>query len=119
MLAIKKARKLIEANPGSDASKALAALVVALETESAFNLGTLYALGDKPFQLALEILAEWRLDRHYAKKARLLDASTYVQQLNTPAAAPAAAPVEAAPADTGPAAPASAEVPASPTSDKA
>ena len=109
MLAIKKARKLIEANPGSDTGKTLAALVVALETEGSFNLPNLYALNDKPFQLALEILAEWRLDRHYAKKARLLDASTYAQQLNAKKDAASTAQAEAPEtpaADTPDAAPA-------------
>ena len=80
MLAIKKARKLIEANPSSEASKTLAALVVALETEASFPLNSIYTLGDKPFQLALDILAEWRLDRYYASKLRLLDASTQVHE---------------------------------------
>lgn len=79
MLAIKKARKLIEANPSSEASKTLAALVVALETEASFPLNSIYTLGDKPFQLALDILAEWRLDRHYAKKMRLMDVINQAQ----------------------------------------
>ena len=100
MLAIKKARKLIEANPDAAASKTLAALVVALETEGSFTFSDMYKLSDKPFQLALDILAEWRLDRYYASKIRLLHASTYVQELDvqtqqaakpaTPAAEPAA-----------------------------
>jgi hypothetical protein len=93
MLAIKKARKLIEANPSSEASQTLAALVVALETEASFPLNSIYTLGDKPFQLALDILAEWRLDRHYAKKMRLMDVINQAQQkTDTPQApeAPAA-----------------------------
>ena len=96
MLAIKKARKLIEANPNTDASKTLAALVVALEMEASFPISSLYTLSDKPFQLALDILAEWRLDRYYASKARLLDASTQVQQLDvkTQQAAKPAAPAD-------------------------
>lgn len=87
MLAIKKARKLIEADPNTEASKALAALVVALETEASFPISSIYGLGDKPFQLALDILAEWRLDRHYAKKMRLMD----VIAQSTAAAEPAPA----------------------------
>jgi hypothetical protein len=89
MLAIKKARKLIEANPNSEASKTLAALVVALETEASFPLNSIYTLGDKPFQLALDILAEWRLDRHYAKKMRLMDVINQAQQKPESADAPA------------------------------
>ena len=89
MLAIKKARKLIEANPSSEASRTLAALVVALETEASFPLNSIYTLGDKPFQLALDILAEWRLDRHYAKKMRLMDVIHQAQQKPVVADGPA------------------------------
>jgi hypothetical protein len=78
MLAIKKARKLIEANPTDPASITLAELVLSLETEASFNLTDIYTLDYKRFELALEILAEWRLDRYYAKKLRLIDASTQV-----------------------------------------
>lgn len=80
MLAIKKARKLIEADPTAETSQTLAALVVALETEGCFPVNDMYRLSDKPFQLALDILAEWRLDRYYASKLRLLDASTQVHE---------------------------------------
>jgi flagellar biosynthesis/type III secretory pathway protein FliH len=85
MLAIKKARKLIEANPTDDASKTLAELVLALETETPFNLAEIYKLDYKRFEIALEILAEWRLDRYYAKKLRLVDVSNLAKGL---AAAP-------------------------------
>lgn len=81
MLAIKKARKLIEANPGDPAAQIVAALVLALESESNIAVAQLYKLDDKRFELALEILNEWRLDRHYASKLRLLDSSTMVQAL--------------------------------------
>ncbi|MBE0473576.1 hypothetical protein [Rhodoferax sp.] len=81
MLAIKKARKLIETNPGDPAVQIIAALVLALESESSISVAQLYKLDDKRFELALEILNEWRLDRHYASKLRLLDSSTMVQAL--------------------------------------
>ena len=81
MLAIKKARKLIEANPSDPAAQIIAALVLALESETSISVSQLYKLDDKRFELALEILNEWRLDRHYASKLRLLDSSTMVQAL--------------------------------------
>jgi hypothetical protein len=81
MLAIKKARKLIENNPNDAAAKIIAALVLALESETALSVAQLYSLDDKRFELALEILNEWRLDRHYASKVRLLDSSVMVQAL--------------------------------------
>ncbi len=91
MLAIKKARKLIEANPSDSAAQIIAALVLALENETSISVAQLYALDDKRFGLALEILDEWRLDRHYASKLRLIDSSSLAQELKTtPQEAPAA-----------------------------
>ena len=81
MLAIKKARKLIETNPDEAAAQIIAALVLALESETSISVSQLYKLDDKRFELALEILNEWRLDRHYASKLRLLDSSSMVQSL--------------------------------------
>jgi len=48
----------------------------------------LYQLDDKRFELALEILDEWRLDRHYASKLRLLDTSTLAQEMESAPATP-------------------------------
>lgn len=93
MLAIKKARKLIETNPGDPAAQIIAAMVLALESETSISVAQLYKLDDKRFELALEILNEWRLDRHYASKLRLLDSSTMVQALGE--AAPTAPPNQA------------------------
>lgn len=87
MIAIKKARKLIESNPSHESSQVLASLVIALETDQHFLLSRLYSLDFDRFELALSILAEWRLDRYYASKFRLIDASTHLRD-NTPAAAP-------------------------------
>ncbi len=75
MLALKKARKLIEARPDSPAALTLSGLVVALESEQPFKLSDLYQLSYAEFELAMAVMAEWRLDRYYASKARLLGAS--------------------------------------------
>jgi hypothetical protein len=93
MKALKKARKLIEKNPESPAARTVSSLVLALETETSFDLGTLYRLPYDEFQLALELLNEWRLDRYYASKLRLLDLSVQVDGLHQTGAArePAAA----------------------------
>ncbi len=91
MLAIKKARKLIETNPNDPASQIIAALVLALESETHISVAQLYELDNKRFELALEILDEWRLDRHYASKLRLLDSSSLARELvntGTPPAEP-------------------------------
>lgn len=82
MLAIKTARKFIQANPNHPASKTIASLVLALENTGHISVKDLYDLDNDRFELVLEILSEWRLDRHYASKLRLLDVSAQVQELN-------------------------------------
>jgi len=84
MLAIKKARKSIQANPSDPSSQTLSALVLALESGGNIAVKPLYDLDNDKFELALEMLSEWRLDRHYASKLRLLDVSAQVQGLGTP-----------------------------------
>ncbi|MEZ5664584.1 MAG: hypothetical protein R3E94_13810 [Burkholderiaceae bacterium] len=93
MLAIKKARKLIESDPGHNASAVLSRLVLALESDTPFQLGSLYTLGYENFELALAIMAEWRLDRYYTSKAVLLDLSMQVEKgQHLPAPGTSAAP---------------------------
>lgn len=75
MNAIKEARQIITADPNSEESLTLARLVLALESETEFPLGNLYALSLDSFGLAMEILKDWRLDRYYARKGKLLDVS--------------------------------------------
>ena len=58
MNAIKKTRRLIEANPVSDTSKTLARLVRALESDEKFELADLYKLDFDHFNLSLDILKE-------------------------------------------------------------
>ena len=99
MLAIKKARKLIEASPDDQASQIIAAVVLALESETTISVQQLYQLDDKRFELVMEILGEWRLDRHYASKMRLLSSSNQLQEMSAPRAeALAVKPPEAEPA---------------------
>jgi hypothetical protein len=81
MLAIKKARKLIETNPADPSSRIIAELVLALQSETSISVAQLYTLDNKQFELALEILDEWRLDRHYASKLLLIDTSLQLQTL--------------------------------------
>ncbi|TNF56551.1 MAG: hypothetical protein EP308_04075 [Burkholderiales bacterium] len=80
MRAVKKARKLIEANPTNSTAETLSRLVLALESETPFQLADLYKLGYADFELALAVIAEWRLDRYYTSKAVLLDLSMQVEK---------------------------------------
>lgn len=81
MNAIKSARHLIEADPNTDAAKVLARLVLSLEAENDFNIASLYALDIDSFDLAMDILKEWRIDRYYAGKAKLFDVSYQVRNM--------------------------------------
>ncbi len=84
MRAIKEARKLIEKSPHSQAARILSRLVLALESEGECQISDIYLLDYDHFKLALEILQEWRLDRHYAGKSRLFDASRQLVDMNAP-----------------------------------
>lgn len=78
MFAINQARKFIESNPQDPQSQILTKLVVALQSDTPFPMSSLYELDVRNFTLALQIVDEWSVDRHYAKKQKLLDV---VQQL--------------------------------------
>ena len=80
MNAIKAARRFIETDSTNESAKILARLVLALESERSFELVTLYDLDYKSFQLAIDILKEWRLDRYYASKSKLYDISLQVDE---------------------------------------
>jgi hypothetical protein len=73
MNSIKKARKIIQSAPDEVSSGTLASLVVALETEGSFDLSRLYTADLATFELALDILREWRIDRYYLGKMKLID----------------------------------------------
>ena len=81
MNAIKSARKFIVANPSSESARTLAQLVLALESETKFEIADLYKLELETFDIAIDILKEWRIDRYYAGKAKLFDLSMQVASL--------------------------------------
>jgi len=73
MNAIKAIRKHLEKNPDAPSSKALARLVAALAEEKSYSLAELYAMDYDAFEMALELLRDWRLDRYYAARLKLFD----------------------------------------------
>ncbi len=79
MSALKQARRLIEKNPGSKESLALSRLVVSLETDQAILLKEIYDLEYNTFELAMNVMRDWRIDRYYASKVKLLDLSLQVK----------------------------------------
>lgn len=78
MNAIKHAKKIIANDPSTGVARTLADLVISLESGRAFELNRMYDLNMKEFELAIDILSEWRLDRYYAGKSKLLDLSIQV-----------------------------------------
>jgi len=80
MRAIKKARNIIATEPASPVAQVLSTLVLALESKEKFSLEELYTLDYDSFELCLEILREWRLDRYYAGKSKLIDLSMQVSE---------------------------------------
>jgi hypothetical protein len=79
MSALKQARKLIEKNPASKDAQTLSRLVLSLETDQAMSLKEIYDLSYDAFQLAIEVMRDWRIDRYYASKVKLLDLSMQVK----------------------------------------
>lgn len=96
MRALKQARKLIEKKPESTTAQTLSALVVALESETPFALQSLYQLDYDDFELAMDLLKEWRLDRYYSSKVRLLDLSVQLGEMRQNTSTPTAPATEQA-----------------------
>jgi len=73
--AVKKIKRIIEQNPQDQASQIFSNLIKSLAKEVDFSIKNLYLLKTSDFQLAMEILQEWRLDRYYMGKAKVFDAA--------------------------------------------
>jgi hypothetical protein len=71
--AIRDLRKYLLKNPSSDSAKVLAKLALALANERDFALSDLYRLPFEEFELAIEVMRDWRLDRYYASRIQLFD----------------------------------------------
>ena len=79
MHAIKKARKFISDHPEKQDAKTLAKLAVALQSNEAFPLHELYEMKLETFDLAVEVLKDWRLDRYYSGKERLVEVASGIE----------------------------------------
>lgn len=73
MNAIKQVRKYLEQYPTRKSSFFLADLVEALAEEREIPLRDLYELDHEAFELAIELIKDWRLDRYYAARIKLFD----------------------------------------------
>jgi hypothetical protein len=77
MHAIKKARKIIEKDASKPFAKVLSKLILSLETEENFQIKQIYDLSHTEFDLIIEIIKEWRIDRHYMGKSKTFAAAFY------------------------------------------
>ena len=73
MRAIKKVLLLISENPQEQTAQIFSRLIRSLREEVDFAMKDLYLLESHDFQLAVDILQEWRLDRYYMGKAKTFD----------------------------------------------
>ena len=73
MYAISQVRKHIERYPKDPQAVILRQLVFSLQNNEPFHISLLYELNAEFYDYAFQIMKEWRLDRHYAKKQKLLD----------------------------------------------
>jgi hypothetical protein len=66
--AVKTIAKYIRNNPESDAGSILRDLCMALESKQAFEICRIYELDKKAFEMATDLLEEWRFDRHVVER---------------------------------------------------
>lgn len=73
MNAAKKIRRFIEENKDHEQVQVLKDLAAALEMGRPFDLGTLYQIDMRYFEVALDLLKDWRFDHHIAARSKLLE----------------------------------------------
>jgi hypothetical protein len=82
MRAIKQAKKLISQNPNSGVGQTFSKLILSLESDIEFSVKDLYSLDTADFDLAIEVLKDWRIDRFYIGKAKAFDMATHAQTIS-------------------------------------
>ena len=81
MRAIKKVKKFIEHSPESTTGLVYSRLILSLEAGVDFPVKELYKLNAHDFELALELMKDWRIDRFYIGKAKAFDMATHASDL--------------------------------------
>lgn len=81
MRAIKKIKRIIEKKPQDKSSQIFSKLISCLAEETDFSLKEIYELNSNEFELTIEVLEEWRLDRFYMGKAKVLDVAQQALEL--------------------------------------
>ncbi|MCG9096312.1 hypothetical protein [Laribacter hongkongensis] len=96
MNAAKKIRKLIENGTDAEQIAVLTELARALEFGRDFNLARLYDIDQRYFELAVELINDWRFDHHIGARSRLT--TLLVSGEPAPAEVAAVPPVDSTPA---------------------
>jgi hypothetical protein len=73
MNAAKKIRLLIEKQESPEQVQVLKELAAALELSKPFDLKSLYEIDMRYFDIALELLKDWRFDHHISSRSKLVD----------------------------------------------
>ena len=81
MRAIKKVKRFIEKSPNSAEGLTYAKLILALESGRDFPVADLYKFNAAEFELAIELLKDWRIDRFYIGKAKAFDTATHATNI--------------------------------------
>jgi hypothetical protein len=71
--AIKQIRKYLDQNHSNASAKTLAKFARELTREGHVSLADLYGMSYEEFELAVDLLKDWRFDRYYADKTPLFD----------------------------------------------
>lgn len=66
--AVKSIAKYVRKNEDEDSAAILSELCDALETGKPYELTRLYDIKPKAFELAMDLLSEWRFDRHMTER---------------------------------------------------
>lgn len=74
MKAIHDIRRYLSDHPDSPSAEVLSRLPATLCREESLVLSDLYALDWESFELAIDLLRDWRIDRYYADRTGLFTA---------------------------------------------
>jgi hypothetical protein len=63
----------MDAGESPEQVQVLKELAVALQMKESFNIDRLYQIDQRYFDIAMDLLKEWRFDHHIASRSKLID----------------------------------------------
>jgi hypothetical protein len=73
MFAIQKLEQYLNTSASPAAARELTRLMQALRQEQEFPLSNLYEIDFEAFELAVDVLRDWRIDRYYARDTPIIE----------------------------------------------